>query len=350
MVLARRLKYVNIYKDRHGKTRAQFRRRGTSHSFQSPVYTPEFFREYECYKRGEVYDKIDKMVPHIGTGTISELIVLFYQSPNFKDLGVATKKTYQGIMEKIRRYTGDLRVANFQRRHLQTMLGTMSSTPMAANDFLKKFHLLMVFAISLDMRNDDPTVSVQKYKNKSTGFHTWNEEEIKQFEDAHPSGTKARLAFSIMIYLGVRRGDAVKLGWQHIRQGRFHFKQNKTHGALSLPIVSALQKELDKTPRDNLTLITTENGRARPAKGLGQSMRTWCEEAGLPDRCRCHGLRKAAARRLAEAGCTPHEIMAITGHKSLNEVARYTEAVKQVTLSDTAVAKLTNPKQKVSQL
>jgi hypothetical protein len=41
----------------------------------------------------------------------------------------------------------------------------------------------------------------------------------------------------------------------------------------------------------------------------------------------CH--RKAAARLLAEAGCTEHEIAAITGHASLREIARYTKAADQ---------------------
>ncbi|WP_062017988.1 tyrosine-type recombinase/integrase [Gluconobacter japonicus] len=54
----------------------------------------------------------------------------------------------------------------------------------------------------------------------------------------------------------------------------------------------------------------------------------WCREAGLPAGCSPHGLRKAAARRLAEAGCTTHQIAAITGHRSLAEVARYTQAAK----------------------
>jgi len=64
------------------------------------------------------------------------------------------------------------------------------------------------------------------------------------------------------------------------------------------------------------------------------------KEAGLPDRSGPHGLRKAAARRLAEAGCSPHEIAAITGHTSLREVERYTKAVEQKKLSVSAVAKL----------
>jgi integrase len=59
----------------------------------------------------------------------------------------------------------------------------------------------------------------------------------------------------------------------------------------------------------------------------------------LPE-CSSHGLRKAAARRLAEAGCTTHEIASITGHRSLKEVSRYTAAVDQIRLAKQAMDKV----------
>lgn len=53
-----------------------------------------------------------------------------------------------------------------------------------------------------------------------------------------------------------------------------------------------------------------------------------------------HGLRKAAARRLAEVGCTTNEIASITGHATLQEVARYTKAAEQKRLAQTAIKRL----------
>jgi integrase len=49
-----------------------------------------------------------------------------------------------------------------------------------------------------------------------------------------------------------------------------------------------------------------------------------------------HGLRHAAATRLAEAGASPHQIAAITGHKSLTEVARYTKTADQIRMAKEA--------------
>ena len=73
--------------------------------------------------------------------------------------------------------------------------------------------------------------------------------------------------------------------------------------------------------------------------GFGNKFRDWCDAAGLPQ-CSAHGLRKAAAAKLAELGCTAHEIMAITGHESIQEVERYTKAAEQKRLAKSAMRKL----------
>jgi integrase len=93
------------------------------------------------------------------------------------------------------------------------------------------------------------------------------------------------------------------------------------------------------TAAGNLTFLVTDQGKPYTAAGFGNWFRDQCRAAGLHG-CSAHGLRKAAARRLAEAGCTPHEIAAITGHASLREVERYTEAVNRQKLADMAMAKV----------
>ena len=74
--------------------------------------------------------------------------------------------------------------------------------------------------------------------------------------------------------------------------------------------------------------------------GFSQWMRNAITGAGLPLDCQPHGLRKAAGRRLADAGCTAHEIMAVLGHKTLAEAERYTREADQVWLATEAMTKL----------
>ena len=53
-----------------------------------------------------------------------------------------------------------------------------------------------------------------------------------------------------------------------------------------------------------------------------------------------HGLRKNGAKALADAGCTVHQIMAITGHKTLRQAMHYTKQANQRDLAQQAMNKL----------
>ena len=102
--------------------------------------------------------------------------------------------------------------------------------------------------------------------------------------------------------------------------GRNHYcapaEDYRTTGTtLHIPVHLALAEILAKTPTKHLTFLITEAGTRFRPPSLSWRFRTWCDEAGLPH-CTAHGRRKAQCRRLAEAGCSVHEIAAISGHLS----------------------------------
>jgi integrase len=101
-----------------------------------------------------------------------------------------------------------------------------------------------------------------------------------------------------------------------------------------------LQYACDAMPKAHLTYIVTAYGKPRSKYGLGNDFAKWATEAGLPSYCRLHGLKKSGMRRIAEAGGTAHELMAISGHKTLTEVQRYTRDADRKKLADSAMAKL----------
>ena len=107
---------------------------------------------------------------------------------------------------------------------------------------------------------------------------------------------------------------------------------------LTLPIAQALAEALAQVAPGQLTFIQTREGKPMTAAGFGNWFAASAKAAGLPDHSSAHGLRKAAARRLAEAGCSPAQIKAITGHKGLAEVALYTAAADQKRLAHDAMA------------
>ena len=196
----------------------------------------------------------------------------------------------------------------------------------------------MKYAIEFGLREDNPATGVKLPNQKTDGYHSWTDAEIEQFEAHHEPVTTARLALSLLLYTGQRRGDVIRLGRQHIREGFVHVRQQKTGIALVIPIHAKLAAIIAEAPASHLNLLTTQTGKPFSAAGFGNWFRDRCNEAGL-SHCSAHGLRKAAARRLAEAGCTMHEIAAITGHASLSEVQRYTKAADQKRLALSAMEK-----------
>ena len=123
--------------------------------------------------------------------------------------------------------------------------------------------------------------------------------------------------------------------------GRLRVVQQKTGTKLVITVHRDLRTVLDASPTDHVTISTTAYGQPFSVKGFGQFVSAANSEARLPTRCKAHGLRKAAARRLAEAGCSANEIMAFTDHKTLVEVERYVRAAEQQRLNESAITRQT---------
>lgn len=154
-----------------------------------------------------------------------------------------------------------------------------------------------------------------------------------------------RLAFAVLLYTGQRRSDVVTMSWADVKDGTIcvvPLKTKRTIGVkLWIPIHPALQEVLDAAEQSGGTILRTAYGAPFTSNGFGSGfMAIKIDKAGLPKRCVTHGLRKAAARRLAEAGCTANEIAAITGHATLQEVSRYTKAAEQRKLAHSAIERL----------
>ena len=109
---------------------------------------------------------------------------------------------------------------------------------------------------------------------------------------------------------------------------------------LWIPIHPALAKVLEACGHDGVTILQTTFGQPFTGNGLGNFMADKITRAGPPDRCVTHRIRKAAARRPAEAGCAANEIAAITGHATLQGVSRYTKAAEQSKLAVAAIRRL----------
>jgi integrase len=341
---------VKGYIDRHGHPRFYFRRTGfKAVALPGLPWSPQFMDAYQAAMAGQPPQVI--VASKAKQGSFAALAASYFASTTYLALKPKTKGIYNNAIERLCKSTdkngtaiGTLGAATLRREHVMALMAARAEKPDRANLLRRVLRALMQHAVEIGLRDNDPTRDVKAIKRKNAdGFHSWTDAEIAQFEAGHPVGTKPRLALALLLYTGQRRSDVVTMGKQHIdKNGAIHVRQFKTGVALTIPVHADLQAIIDATPSEHLTFLTTTSGKPFTAEGFGQWFREQCNKAGLPH-CSAHGLRKAAARLLAEAGCTANEIAAITGHASLREVQRYTKAADQTRLAVAATNKMRTP-------
>src|SRR5215813_1129473 len=330
-------KYVQAWVDAEGRPHCYFRRRGFPRvPLKGLPWSPSFMAEYEAAMSGP---RTAIGAGRVKPGSVAAVIAEYKDSREFfGSKSAGTQRMRRGILDRFGAAYGDRPFALLPPEWIEALLD--SKPPHAARSWLATLRSLCQFARKRGYRRDDPTANIKLRAIKSDGFHTWTEGEIAQFEAHHPVGTKPRLALALLLYTAQRRSDVVRMGRQHIRNGALTVKQQKTGTELPpIPVLPELQAVLNATPSQHLTFLVSATGKPYGGNAFSAQFRNWCNAAGLPKRCKPHGLRKAACRRLAEAGCSANEIASISGHASLDEVARYTKAADQARLARNALAK-----------
>ena len=340
-----KLLYVHSPCERHGKVRHYFRKPGVKRvRLPGAIGSPEFLAAYQTALAGESAPRVEIGVTRSKPGSVAAAVATYYQSISFGSLGPATKQVRRRILDRFRDEWGGNRLDTLQPQRVAQFVAAKIETPHAAKHFLMALRAMMSVAIAAGLRPDDPTVGIRIKVPKSLGFRTWSEKDITQFEAAHPIGTRARLAFGLLLYTGQRRSDVIRMGRQHVRDGHIVVRQQKTGAALEIPLHPYLTEILAAHVADHLTFLTTAAGKPFSAQGFTAWFRGTVCDAGLPPGLSAHGLRKAMCRRLAEAGCSASLIASISGHLSLREVSRYTAAADQRRMAVDAMKSITGTK------
>jgi integrase len=336
-----KLKFVDRFVDRHGRPRHYFRRdRGARVLLPGEPGSTEFMRAYDAALSGGPVPAAKAVRQRGAPGTFDDLMQRYLESANFSRLSPATKQAYQLTGEKLIREEdiGRRLVAQMKREHVSRMVAKRAATPGAANNSLGILRILVRYAIDIGLRPDDPTLRIKRLPGSE--HHSWTDDEITAFEARWPIGTRERVAFSLLLHTGQRLDDVRLMSWSHLEGSGINVAQQKTKARLWIPLHPELAAILAQWPRTHVAIITTRFGQPFTHDGFGSWMASRIERAALPDRCVSHGLRKAAARRLADAGCSTHQIGAITGHQSLKEIERYTKAAEQRHLAQAAMDRL----------
>ena len=284
------LRYVDRFVDRHGHVRHYFRRPGGKRIPLPGLPGSEEFMV--SYKTALAEEDAPAAEPKTRgePGTFSRLATQYFASPEFLRLRRRTQYVYRLVIDRFLSEHGHRRVVEMRRDDVKKIMALKAATPGSANDLLKKIRTLIKFAIDTGWRTDDPTLRIKTFPEHE--FHTWTEDEITQYEERWPIGSRERTAFALHLYTGQRRSDVAHMAWTDVAGNAINVVQAKTGARLTIPLHPNLSAALRAWPCKHVVVLTTAFNKPFSDAGYGNMMADAIAAAGLPDRCVLHGLRR----------------------------------------------------------
>jgi integrase len=332
--------FVTCERSRHGKVVFYFRKDKGKRTPLPDLNAPNFDEKYLAALSAIEPQKRAKA----GTGSLTWLITRYKDSGAYAALSEATKRQRDNILKGVATKAGHHPYKSISRKSIINGREARAKTPAQARNYLDAMRGLFRWAVDAELVLIDPTETVKNPKRQDgDGFVAWSEDDVDAFENKWPAGTKERVWLHVLLYTGLRRGDAVRLGKQHIRDGVATIKTEKSKFKMevSIPILPVLAKTLAIGPTGDLALIVGDNGKPLTKETFGNYFRVACNKAGLEKRS-AHGVRKIGATRAAEAGATDKELDALFGWTGGMMSKLYTEKAERKRLSRQASEKIEN--------
>jgi integrase len=284
------------------------------------VYGSEEFKcEYDAAIAGSPVSGRSK----VKTGSLQWLWDKYRESLAWKGLSMATRRQRENIMREVLERSGEVEFADITKKIIAEGRDRRSEKPSMARHFVGTMRGMFAWALEADYVKEDPTAGVTTKKQKTEGFHVWTSDELLLFMEKWPLGTRERLAFDIIFYTGLRRGDAVKLGRQHVKNGMISFRTSKTTMPVKFPVLPPLQRSIEAVPSNDLTFFVSKHGRPMTKESFGNWFGSVCRDTGVNGTA--HGLRKALATILSENGATNKELDSVFAWDDPKTSAIYTK-------------------------
>lgn len=338
--------HVTAVRDRHGKLRYRYRRRGCPSGYlHGEPGSPEWESDYARLSAAASQPAGARGKP-VTPGSFDDLARRYRHSPRWKRMEPRTQYSFGLIMDRLLETTdrrgnrfGNRPVAAVTVDSLDKMLGKMRDTPGAANNMRKVMRMLFAYAVKLDWRRDNPATLTEPFK-RGPGHHTWTDDEINQYRARHAYSTTARLVLELTLNTAARKCNIATLQRSQFQRGKFHIEHAKGGDATIVAASIETLAAIEAMPIAGIGhFVVTSFGKPFTANGLGNKVREWCNEAGLPH-CTLHGLRKAQSRRLAESGASDAQGRAVTGQKKNETFAYYAEKMNREAMADTALSNM----------
>jgi integrase len=276
-----------------------------------------------------------------GAGNLEWLIKRYRETGAYAVLSKATRRQRDNIFKGVVAKAGSVPYKSITRKSVINGREDRSATPAQARNYLDAMRGLFRWALDADLVKEDPTATVANPKRrKGGGFQAWTEDDVLAFEHRWPAGTKERVWLHVLLYTGLRRGDAVTIGRQHVRDGVATIRTEKNETEVSIPILPPLAETLAIGPIGDLAFIVGERRQPLTKESFGNFFRVACNAAGVKKSA--HGVRKIGATRAAEAGATVAELEALFGWTGGTMASHYTRNADRKRLAKSGSEKIGN--------
>jgi integrase len=323
---------------RHGKAVWYVRvGKGPRIRLRAEFGSPDFDDEYQAAVSGAA--RPPKNAP--ATTALAWLVARYRETSDWTALSTRTRRQRENIFRQIIETAGDKPFARIDAATVNAGLERRAKTPFQARHFLDTMRGLFRWAKKAGLVKVDPTTDVDAPRRKQgPGYPTWTEDDVAMYQRRWPIGTRERVWIDVLLYTGLRCGDAVRFGRQHIRDGEIQLVTEKTGTPVPLPILPELAKTLAAGPCGDLHFIVGKNGRPMSAGYFSNEFVRAARAAGVPGSA--HGVRKIAATRAANNGATVAELEAMFGWTGGRMASYYTREADRRRLAKGAISKLTN--------
>jgi hypothetical protein len=215
------LPFLSLEPDRHGNERLYVRRAGRRIRIKEKPGTQAFANAYAA-----ALEALAQPAPTDGRpspmtapkGTLGWLAAKYYASDEFGSLDPQSQITRRRVIDSCLNepHSDDdpdplrncpLQFVTSKKIKRLRDLKAKEGKPGAANNRKKYLSSMFGWAIEAEYMKSNPARDVRRKKYATNGFYTWTLSDLTAFENRHPIGSKGRLALSLLLYLGVRRGD-----------------------------------------------------------------------------------------------------------------------------------------------
>jgi integrase len=292
--------------------------------------SPEFQREYQAAITGAA--KTQGKSPE-SIGTLAWLIARYRESAAWQTLSLSTRRQREAIFLHVLEKAGANPFDAITQAVVNAGVERRAGTPSAARHFLDSLRGLFRWALRANLSKVDPTLGVTTKRKSGGGYPPWTEEYVTAYQARWSLGSRQRVWLDILLYTGLRVGDAYRLSRQHIAAGEM--KTEKT-GAIVYPqITPVLAKTIAAGPVGEDIYIISGNGKPFTSKGaFGNAFVTAAKAAGVP--ASAHGVRKLAATRAANRGASEAMLEATYGWSGGRMASLYTRSADRKRLAGEA--------------